>query len=321
VFLYGLWNPVALTIALRTVFPFQHVASRLKLLLDGQVLLFALSLYLLSTTTDRWDDLRTSVVLPRYFTFALLLFTLLNWERLKARPLPAIWKLPFARRSLCAQLGWLNGWPTLVRIAIWLNLSVLVTPTAIRWKETLRHATPAIAWIYCISILAVMAQLQGLPELLTSLANPQFHPIAAAFFTFLSGILLGVFTGHFGVAFFPLATTLVGTFDTPLIRAALLDGALLGCLLSPLSMLNQATIVLFHFAPADLFRARWNQMKVPFAVGILIYMVSAFNSVAILRPVTFVFLCLVAVAIRLRQVNWKFGPNMFDLPAKHLGNT
>ena len=48
-------------------------------------------------------------------------------------------------------------------------------------------------------------------------------------------------------------------------------------------------------------------MAYPMIIGATIYAVSAINSVAILQPVTFIFMCLLAVTFQLRKSEWHLG--------------
>ena len=97
------------------------------------------------------------------------------------------------------------------------------------------------------------------------------------------------------------------TASVPLVRAALLDGILAGILLSPFSLVNLIPAAQFRIGMGALIAERFRQLAFPLEIGVTIYAIGAINSVGILRPATFVFLCLVAVAYQLRKGAWRFG--------------
>ena len=96
----------------------------------------------------------------------------------------------------------------------------------------------------------------------------------------------------------------IRSFDQPLVKAALIDGILAGSMLSPFSLFNLFPAAQFGLDLQDLVRFRIKQLAIPLTISTIIYAVCAINSVAILQPVTFIVLCLLALATRLKRNAW-----------------
>ncbi len=309
----GLWNPAAFTVSGALLAPFRGAVTRLSPFFTAQVAAIAMSLYLLSLSQADWKaSVVESLSLPRYFTFGTLLFMLLEHESPKREPiswrLPAFWRtLLFVTVSEAAAFHF-PAWdtvPTLTRIGIALVSSQLIWPLHMNWK---RVSLDTFKWgsaLLTAAVISVLSHQLSVTDLALLLFDPRIHPTGVVFFTFLSGLCLGFITGNFAVAFFPLFMTLMKAASVPLVKAALLDGILAGILLSPFSIHNLLPAAQFSLKMPRLIAYRFQQLAFPLLIGLLIYAVSAINSVAILRPATFIFLCLVAVVFQLKKAAWR----------------
>ncbi len=324
----GLWNPAAFTIAGRLFLPFQGAVNRIASFLTAQVAAVCLSLYLFSFEMNRLGAFASdSLLLPRYFTFGALIFMFLQHERPKREPIA--WKLGgFWRTLLCIvaieasafHFRIWDGTSTITRIGLALVLSQLLWPAAVRWKPFAQQAAHWSTIVVLSACIAVLSAQLSVTDLTLLIFDPRIHPTGVVFFTFLSGIILGFVTGSFAVAFFALFATLMKTAAVPLVKAALLDGILAGILLSPLSIHNLLPAAQFGLSMSNLIAYRFKQLAFPLAIGTLIYAVAAINSVAILRPATFVFLCLIAVVVQLKRKAWKLKNYTISLDSRSGAN-
>lgn len=321
--LIGLWNPGVYTIAGQLLFPVKRSLARALPFLDTQLVLLGLSLYLFSLDIHQFGEfLKTGVLLPRYFTYTVFLFVAVsNWS-LRPRRQVLLWKRPGIWRALVAllvveaagfRLPWLRMIPTATRFGAALLASELVYPIHIDWGRALRLFLPWAAVIGLASFVTALSLNAGSIDLMLVMTEPRIHPVGIVFFTFLAGIALGFISGGFSSAFFALFTLMVKTSGQPLVRAALLDGVFAGMLLSPFSIYNLMPAVQFGIAQQEILKFRFKQLAYPLVIGAIIYAVSAVNSVAILRPATFVFLCLAALAFQLRKSYWQIGQHTFSL--------
>jgi hypothetical protein len=319
----GLWSPGVYTIAGQLLFPVKSSFARALPFLDTQLVLVGLSLYLFSLDIHHWRDfLRTGVSLPRYFTYTALLFiTVSNWSLRPRRQVP-IWHREGIWRALAALVvveGIASQWPplkslpTVTRFGAALFASQIVWPMPIDWKRAVMAWLPWAGMILLASFATSLAIQSGAMDMMLVIAEPRIHPIGLVFFTFLAGIAMGFLAGNFSQAFFALFTLMLKSTGQPLVHAALLDGVFAGILLSPFSLYNLVPSVQFRLSHQDLLKFRFKQLMYPLGIGSLIYAVSAVNSVAILRPATFVFLCLAALAFQLRKSYWQIGQHTFSL--------
>jgi hypothetical protein len=311
----GLWNPTALTLGARLLLPYRGTLARVAPFFSLQVLAVALSVYLLTLGTDGVRAFFShSLWMPRYFTFGTLLFLFLQYEKPKHEPL--LWHLPGIWRTL-ALVGAIELWAlyspfwdgtsNLTRIGVGLVLGQLVWPRNLAWKRIGRDLSRWSGALFLGAFLTVLSTQQGVADLVLLALDPHKHPTGMVFFTFVAGISMGFVTGGFAVAFFSLFLAMMKATNVPLVQAALLDGVLAGILLSPFSVLNLLPAAQFGLSASSVVAHRFKQLAFPLAIGLLIYAVSAITSVAILRPATFIFLCLVAVVVHLKQASWKFG--------------
>jgi hypothetical protein len=252
--------------------------------------------------------------MPRYFTFSALLFVLLQQGKIQREP--CVWHIPGFWRSLlfvvlvethAFHTSFWDGTNHLTRIGLSLVASQLVWPAQMNWKRVGRDTFKWGGMLAVGALFATLGTQLSITDLVLFALNPMMHPTGTVFFTFLSGLGLGFVTGNFAIAFFTLYTALSKSASIPVVQAALLDGIVAGILLSPVSVLNLLPAVQFGLSVKTVVVHRFRQLAFPLIIGLLIYAVSAITSVAILRPATFVFLCLVAVVIQLRKSSWKFG--------------
>ncbi len=312
----GFWNPAVYTLLGRLAIPLRGTVSRLTPFLDAQLLVACLSLYLFSPETRKLPlILEESLSLPRYFSFSIILFVALTYFTRRKRPDAEV--SPISRLWIAAAFiitGELLAWrfkafveiPTLVRVGAELLCSELIRVSRIDYRRAARVFLPWAGALFVSSFGAVLSQRAGITDLALAMSMPQVHPTLFILFTFLSGLTLGFLTGSFGTSFFVLVLT-IHSHDFAQSRAALLDGILAGTLLSPFSLFNLLPSAQFEIPIQKLVAFRWRQLAVPFLIGSIIYSISAINSVAILQPVTFVFLCLLALTIQLKKRTWTIG--------------
>lgn len=323
--LLGLWSPTIFTMFGKALVPLR--GGLVHPFLDAQFAITAVSLYLF---TIDWESLRQSVVdtmlLPRYFTFAvLLLFAAQTWLS-PTRRQHVLWRIPHFWRAVGAvalvealkyvvpPLTELNS---ITRFGLALVVSELAWPKGLPWKPAAKSAGPWVAVIFLGIFATVLSLESGICDLALQLVNPRAHPRVLYLATFVGGVTMGFLTGSFSSAFFTLFAYLQSP-HVPLLRAALLDGVLAGLLLSPISLFNLLPAVQFGMSVRKVLLFRFGQLAVPLAIGVMIYAVAAINSVAILRPVTFVFCFLAAMAYHLRKSDWDIRRGTFS-PAEHSG--
>lgn len=318
----GLWNPSVYTLSGRLFLPFKGAMNRLTPFLDSQLLIFTLSLYLLSVDIKNYRDLLDkSLLLPRYFSFAALLFFSIQYWSRPVRRQVVMWQIPrfwiglgsvLFVELLSWRVTWLRELSSLVRICGALAVSELVRYRHVAWGAAARLFFPWAAALSLATFLSTHSQEAGAKDLVMVLLEPRMHPSVMALFTFLAGMGLGFVTGNFSASFFALFTSFLQAQENPLLRAALLDGILAGSFLSPFSIHNLLPCVQFELRLRELIAFRFKQLALPLLLGATIFAVSAINSVAILQPVTFVFLCLLIAALQLKKSSWHLG--RFSLP-------
>lgn len=326
-FCLGLWNPIVFTMASTLWHPFKGTLRRLAPLLDIQFAVAALSLYLLSVDFSNFSTFASTAYAsfwsPRYFTFAALLFVFFSVRTAPPQRSVPFWRMPRMGRSLGfiagfellnAYTGALEGFPTLTRLSLALIASELITPFQLRWSRFFYFWIPWTCCLVGISALVSIIQQSGAIDLAAALTEPRNHPSAIVVFTFVAGISLGFLSGHFATAYFALIPLMLHAEVQPLVRAALLDGILAGIMLSPISLFTVLPGVQFRVPMQQVLSRRFEQLSIPLGIGVIIYFVASFNAVAILRPITFVFLCLLFSAMRLKNRDWQFGRTFRILP-------
>ncbi len=323
--LVGLWNPAVYTALGRTLYPFRAQASRLLIFFNAQVLVATLSLYLLGVDFQARKFWENSLSLPRYFAFIIFFFYLLYAWKGRTTKQVLLWKIPrigqglllialmeTAARLFPEAFPLLGHFNTLTRVGISLILSELLPPRPIDWRSVPRQFTPGlIAVLVSASIPALSAQ-SGLTDLVLALFDPRLHPSTFILFSFLAAVAVGFVTGSFSVSFFAFFNVLINHSEQPILKAALMDGVLVGSLLSPFSLYNLIPATEFGYDLKDLLHARFRQLGMPLAMAILIY-AATLPAVTMLRPLMFVFLCLVAFALDLRRNHWIISGSRFWL--------
>jgi len=315
--LVGLWNPGVYALSGRLFLPLRGAMNRLTPFFDSQFLIFALSLYLLSVDIKNYKDLmEKSLLLPRYFSFAAFLFFAITYWATPVRRQIVVWKLPRFWLGIGAILfvellswraAWLREQSSLVRITGALALSELVRFRHVDWKAAAKLFFPWASVLVLATFLGTHSQETGAKDLVMVLLEPRMHPSVMVLFTFIAGLGLGFVTGNFSASFFALFTSFLQAQENPLLRAALLDGILAGSFLSPFSLHNLLPVAQFELKLRDLIAFRFRQLALPLMLGAAIFAVSAINSVAILQPVTFIFLCLLVATLQLKKSSWNLG--------------
>lgn len=322
-FLIGLWNPVMYTAFGRVLFPFRAEIPKLAPFLNGQVLVSVLSLYLLTFDFKTLGtSLARNLLFPRYFTFTIVTFFLLSYWTHRTRRQVVLWHFPRIWAALLAvgimEVGAyfipaLNQLGTITRLGLALVASELCWPKGISIVQTAKYFLP---WFFALLLalwLPMVSYQSGLTDLAMVLADPRIHPNSAVFFTFLSAVVVGFLTGSFSIAYFVFFEVITKTSSPALLKAALLDGILAGTLLSPFSLFNLMPAITFGVDYRQLLMSRFRQLGLPIAIAAGIYLVSMIQSVTILRPLVFVFLCLIATALQLKRSDWVLSKTRFWL--------
>ncbi len=311
----GLWNPTAFTLVGPLLLPFKGSVARLAQFFTLQVIAAAMSLYLLALDFGQLSAFATkNLLVPRYFTFGLILFMLLEYR--KTRYEAFVWEFPYFLRTVVLVLSievathyfsfW-AGTSTLTRIGLSLVLVQLLSSTKRNWARVRTELLKGAGVLLLCATVASLSTVLSATDLVLRLVDPRIHPSAIGLFTFLCGIGLGFLSGSFSVAYFALTLVLMNASPDPLVRAAHLDGVLAGILISPFSLLNWLPAAQFRLSLRQVIVHRFKQLSFPLLIGLVIYALGAINSVAILRPATFVFLCLLALVVKLRDGSWRLG--------------
>lgn len=311
----GLWNPSALTAIGPLLLPFKGSIHRLAPFFTLQAAIVAMSLYLLAVDFGQLSAfVSKNLLLPRYFTFGLIVFMLLEYR--KPRFEAYVWEFPFFLRTIVLVLSieiaahyfsfW-AGTSTLTRVGLSLVIVQLLSSPKRNWLRVRNELLKGTAVLLLCATVSSLSTVLSATDLVLRLVDPRIHPSAIGLFTFLCGIGLGFLSGSFSVAYFALTLVLMNASPDPLVRAAHLDGVLAGILLSPFSVLNWLPAAQFRLSFRQVVVHRFKQLGFPLLIGFAIYALGAINSVAILRPATFVFLCLLALVVKLKDGAWRFG--------------
>lgn len=309
----GMWSPGVFSCFMSLFRLPARGLSKLAPLFNQQILVVTLSLYLFNMDRSRGGAwLESSLLLPRYFSFAILILLVLqprplffssqetqNWLVRFFRP--AIFVIP-----LELMLQFWPVWRTfslVTRIGFLLVMSEVLWPRGIKTTAALKVFAGGLLPLFACFLAGELAMRSGVPELVTVITHPRFHPSFFPLFVFLSGFLLSFVTGNPATAFFTLVLDL---WNHPAPRGALLDGILAGALLSPFSVLNWVPLRQLGVRPLAWYLGRFRQIGPALAIGGSIYAIGGIQSVAILQPVTFLFLILVAVAFALKERGWQW---------------
>ncbi len=311
--LIGMWSPGVFSCFMSLFRLPARGISKLSPLFNQQILVATLSLYLFNIDRTRGGAwLESSLLLPRYFSFAVLVLLLLQ-----PRPLffsaqeTQSWFFRFLRPAFFViplELL-LEFWPAWRSFSLVARIGLLLVLSEAMWPKGLR--TTAAAKVFLSGLLPLflcflageLTLRSGVPELVTVISHPRFHPSFFPLFVFLSGFLLAFVTGNPATAYFTLVLDL---WNHQVPRGALLDGILAGSLLSPFSILNWVPLKQLGIRPIAWYLGRFRQLGPALAIGGFIYTIGGIQSVAILQPVTFIFLILVAVAFALKERGWQW---------------
>lgn len=311
----GIWNPTLYALLGRFSLGTRSKVQKLSGFFWTHSVVAALSLYLFLGAVFRFNEnFLKSFLLPRYFTFLLVFaFIFFQWREKRNhlvdgiphfRALPSVLVVCFLEAFL-----WFfritPPIPTLFRIGLVLCLlelpSIIGAPLAAWLKPYSR-----MALTLAVGYLALpMSESAGVFDLAYILVDPTTHPNNQVFFTFLASSLIGFLGGSFAFGFFTIGELLVGLSQTPLIRAAVLDGCLLGVFLSPFSPWNLIPYAFTRQSFGSILYARSRTLVFPLAGAFLIYSVDILKTVTILRPLMFVFVLMLGLALELRRNEWQ----------------
>ena len=180
------------------------------------------------------------------------------------------------------------------RVPLFLRWSLVCLGTEMfplsRWQtfhrlRLLRFAATFIGPAFMVGL----CQHAGLTTVWTFMTRPWVHPHLLAAMSFLSATGLGFLSGSFAVAFFGLAEFMHGSLSTPSVHAALLDGSVVGALLSPFSFFNTYGAYCLHRHVGFVVRLRLRQLGVPLLMSFLLYILSALTAIRLLEPVLLAF--------------------------------
>lgn len=313
--LAGVWNPTLYALLGRLTLGSRSKLTKLSGFFWAHSVVSALSLYLFLGAIFRFNEnFLKSFLLPRYFTFLLLFaFLFFQWREKRNtlvsgipyfRALPAVWIVMMLEGFL-----WFFkiGSPVSTLVRIGLVLCALELPFVLRMSP-MSWLRPylRIALTLAVGFLALpMSESSGVFDLAYILVDPSTHPNNQVFFTFFASALVGFLGGSFAFGFFTIGELLVGLQQTALIRAAVLDGCLLGVFLSPFSPWNLMPYVFTRQPYGAVLAARFRTLMFPLAGAFLIYSVDVLKSVNILRPLMFVFVMMLGLALELRRNDWQ----------------
>ncbi len=311
--LVGIWNPGVFSCFLTLFRLPARGLSKMAPLFNQQILAVTLSLYLFNFDRTRGGQwLESSLLMPRYFSFAVLILLVLQ-----PRPMflsyqeSQTWFFRFLRPAclvipieLLLQMwpAW-RGFSVLARVAFLLMVCEFAWSKGLRLRPAMRVFITGLVPLFLCFLAGEMTTASGVPELVTVITHPRFHPSFYPLFVFLSGFLLAFVTGNPATAYFTLVLNLWGQAGP---RGALVDGILAGALLSPFSLLNWVPLRQLGVRPIAWYLGRFRQLGPALAIGGFIYTIGGIQSVAILQPVTFIFLILVAVAFALKERGWQW---------------
>ena len=309
----GIWNPALMAPSERAFQRSPLNGHRIRSFLNLQVIVTALSLYLLSIDfNDLHSALSKNILIPRYLTLAVVVLSVFNPVRLSpTQALPALgsprpWIFVVCWGCLQAVSHFVPGFGERTSPVLLFSAALVISSPLPRFplqrRTLLRVMGLAGGWLAALSFAEQSRIIDWFLYLLDGLPFTSHTAVAA----YIAGIALGFLQGIFSLSFFDVLG-LASLKDSPLLRAAFLDGTLIGILYSPLSLLNLFPIAFYNISYPELIRIRSQQLGKAILIGLLVFTMSGVNSVAILQPVTFVFICLVAVSHQLKQAKWRMG--------------
>lgn len=307
---FGVWNP-SLFVICRKVF--SQITSRFQAkshVLSLQAIALILSVPLMDLTLSANPSFQ-GLLIPRYFSLTFLFCFLLEEGFATEKQ---TWTLPFTLLHLLFVLigetifyFFIPGTPLILR----LSLELLCTELFRQRKLKLSRGNLTF-WLSGTAILLMSAfitqmtvNLGGLDLLYRSFSLNEIES-GLPLLLFLFAMLTGIVMGNFAVPYFFTLSALSKLTGFPEARAALSDGLIIGILFSPFSLFNWFSAKDLRLSYLKLFSWRWETLKPSLYISLILYFVSGLGSVRVLQPVTFLFLLLAYVVLKLRQRKWKW---------------
>jgi hypothetical protein len=308
----GMWSPIFYSFA-QSIF-YKVRTQGAHLIYNTQAILFALSIYLIFFDVKKISIfLNQSLWLPRYFTFALLLFFFARYGFRTPhssnmgidRTFIISFMIIFASEVLFVFFPELRIMNSFARMALILLVTEIlfnykkITPT---WIKTFIPCTLSIFGLFLFYNISTES---GVLELAFTLWDPRVHPSVLTLYTFICGTIIGYLTGNVSITYFLLYTSLVKIHGIPTAKAALVDGVILGNLISPFSLLNVIPAFFNKKSIQEIISTRLRLVYFPLIISAITYALCSWQAVSILQPVSFIFLCLVLVAYMMKKNNWQ----------------
>lgn len=305
----GTWNPVSLA----GVFPIQYSRLNIEVGWIEPILCTTLSAYFLVPQWDSVQVLINALTLPRYFTLAVVLFLGVRYIRSheKSQQPVCMWLIARSLAGIAAIETLAQFVPAISKIDIFLritlaiNTALLITPRRYKWKA-IGEGCLVLRWLTLGLFVSTFTVHTGMGDVLLEFCNPRYHPNSVVLYTFFAGLLMGAITGNFSYSFFQILPLLARYHSDPLVQAALIDGVTAGTLLSPFHPITLITFGYFENVVGKTYSARIRLLMPALTVGIIVYSISSLKGISILQPITFVFLCLVFTALKLKEHRWSF---------------
>jgi hypothetical protein len=322
----ALWNPVIFTVLSRVLLPLREKKKTLLAFLCLQTLFLCASTYLFSSQGNFTSlGLLHNLLLPRYFTFACFLCAIFPWLPWQNYARPILWKWPRLGRSLIwialievlsFIIPGLSNLSTLTRIASGLVLGELIARTQVNLQVFLKTFLPLLTLSLLSYAMPDFLSRSGVTELLNISLDPKLHPNVLAFYCFFSGFILSAISGSFSWSVFGLLQMMKPLQLTPLMEASLIDGVLAGYLVSPFSLINIVFAQILGLKLSIVIRERLHSLQLPFLMVLIVLTVSLADAVTILRPISFIFICLVFISWQLKEKFWslKIRSRKGDIP-------
>lgn len=310
--LLGMWSPIFYSFV-QNLF-YKARTQGIHLIYNTQAILFALSIYFIFFDLKKLSlFLNQSLWLPRYFTFALLLFFFARYGLRSPhsssigvdRSFILSFILIFASEILFLFIPELRMMNSFARMA----LILLITEILFNYKRItplwLKTFIPCTLSIFGLFLFYNISTESGILELAFTLWDPRVHPSVLTLYTFICGAIIGYLTGNVSITYFLLYTSLVKIHGIPTAKAALVDGVILGNLISPFSLLNVIPAFFNKKSIQEIISTRLRLIYFPLIISVITYALCSLQAVSILQPVSFIFLCLVLVAYMLKKNNWQ----------------
>ncbi len=307
--LSGIWNPAFIVATRKSLFWLGKSSKAKSHLLSLQAVFLMLSFSLLAASSNEED-----IFLPRYFTFAFLIILIFqSYSGTKNLP-NYLWKNPFRITHLVTVLIGELGFhflhlqvPFILRIALELNAAECVHLKEWRftWRESKFIASRLSIFLFS-AYAAFYASHLGILNLLFQILQINSLELGLPFALFLFGIFSGIVFGGIALPYYFVLSSFTQLSGLSVAKAGLMDGLILGTLLSPISLFNWFTAKDIHMGIHRVIKERIKGLRLSIFAGGIVYFVSGMNSVKILQPVTFLFLMLVLFVNYMREKGWKW---------------